>query len=482
MFKLPKNTANRARLLEQLMETGAKLLDADAGSILLLDSESGRLCFMAATGEKKDQLMSFFLKPGQGIAGHVVMEGKSVVVNDAAGDGRWYRRISESMGVRTQSIACAPLRLNGLTVGVIEFIHNGDGKVFRDEDIEILTSISELAVFAVKKTFTAAYEISMPPPLLDVGSHRKKIIGTSPQLLKAVEIAEKAAPTDASVLLMGESGVGKELMARLIHENSRRFGRPLISINCAAIADNLLESELFGHEKGSFTGASYRGLGKFELADSGTLFLDEVGEMTPNMQKKLLRVLQEGRFFRVGGRREKFVDVRIIAATNKDLIDDVNNGVFRQDLYYRLNIVPIRVPPLRDRTADIPLLMPHILKNLCSRLKKPIPVVTQEATRLLMQYQWPGNIRELSNVLERALILDRNKILDTDDFQMTEELSQISLTPNSNMGYREAVDAFKRSYLADALRMNDGSRIRTARELKLQRSYLSRLLKKHDVV
>ena len=481
MLKIMQNTEIRADLLERVMETGADLLGADAGSLLLLDSDSERLHFMVATGEKKDQLTRFILKPGQGIAGHVVMEGRSMVVNDAAGDGRWYRRISESIGVKTQSIACAPLQLNGLTVGVVEFIHNGDGKIFQPEELKILQSISEMAAFAVKKACCLPELPHLRVPVTDVTPNRKRIIGKSPLLLEAVAMAEKAAPTDSGILITGESGVGKELMARLVHEKSKRHGRPLININCAAIPDTLLESELFGHEKGSFTGASYRSVGKFELADGGTLFLDEIGEMTPNMQKKLLRVLQEGKFYRIGGTQEKSVDVRVVAATNRNVLREVQNGEFRRDLYYRLNVVPVHIPPLRKRTEDIPEILDHFLGELSVRMGLVQPSVTKKAKQRLMQYHWPGNIRELKNMVERALILDSDGILDSDDFHMPEDRVSLAEISIQGLGFKEAVDSFKAHYLEDALRSVKGSRVEAAKRLKLQRTYLSRLLKKHGV-
>ncbi len=456
-------------------------MEADAGSLLLLDSESERLYFIAATGCKKEELEKHSLKPGQGIAGHVVMEGKSLVVNDTAGDGRWYRRISESMGVRTQSIACAPLKSNGLTIGVVEFIHNGPGKMFRSEDLAVLAYISELAAIAVDKAFVKDSRPQVGAYKLDAFPKDKLIIGKNPALLDAIAIAEKAAPTDASVLITGESGVGKELMACLVHKRSKRFERPFVSMNCAAIPDTLMESELFGHEKGSFTGASYRGIGKFELADGGTLFLDEIGEMPPNMQKKMLRVLQEGKFYRIGGKSERSVDVRVVSATNKDVVEDVENGVFRKDLYYRLNIVPIHVPPLRERPEDIPEIAGYFLKKLCARMERSEPSITERAMNLFMRHKWPGNVRELRNMIERSLILDTDGVLDADDFQISPREPRIFSFPSISLAYKDAMDSFRKQLVSDALRAANGSRIEAARRLKLQRTYLSRLLKKYDL-
>jgi DNA-binding NtrC family response regulator len=231
------------------------------------------------------------------------------------------------------------------------------------------------------------------------------MIGNSPEMRKIYQVVEQAAPTGAAVLIMGESGTGKELVAQTIHQLSPRAGFPFIAINCAAIPETLLESEIFGHEKGAFTGASDRRAGCFELADRGTLFLDEIGEMTPTTQVKLLRVLQEQKFRRLGGRHEQTVDVRVIAATNIDPLEAVQKGKLREDLYYRLNVFAMRLPPLRERREDLPLLVQAFIAEFNARNQKSIAAVDHEAMRILEQFSWPGNVRELRNVIERATIL-----------------------------------------------------------------------------
>jgi DNA-binding NtrC family response regulator len=231
------------------------------------------------------------------------------------------------------------------------------------------------------------------------------MIGNSPEMRKIYQVIEQAAPTSASVLITGESGTGKELVAQTIHRLSPRAGQPFVAINCAAIPETLLESEIFGHEKGAFTGAADRRQGCFELADRGTLFLDEIGEMTPTTQVKLLRVLQERRFRRLGGRNEQSVDVRVIAATNIDPLEAVQKGKLREDLFYRLNVFAMSLPPLRDRKEDLPLLVQAFIHEFNGRNQKAIAAVDQPAMRLIEQYNWPGNVRELRNVIERATIL-----------------------------------------------------------------------------
>jgi len=247
---------------------------------------------------------------------------------------------------------------------------------------------------------------------LDANPRRfEQIIGSSPALESVLEQVERVAPTDSTVLIQGETGTGKELIARAIHNLSARCGRPFIKLNCAAIPFDLLESELFGHEKGAFTGAIAQKVGRFELADKGTLFLDEVGDIPPGLQPKLLRVLQEQEFERLGSTRTHQVDVRLVAATNRNLLDMVKRNEFRSDLYYRLNVFPIPLPPLRERREDIPALVEHFVEIYARRMNKPIEHIPPETMSTLVSHHWPGNIRELQNFIERSVILTSGNAL-----------------------------------------------------------------------
>jgi two-component system response regulator HydG len=245
---------------------------------------------------------------------------------------------------------------------------------------------------------------------------RREIVGTSLAWRRTMEIVMQAAPSEATVLLLGESGTGKELLARAIHDNSARAGRPLVPVNCAALPESILEAELFGYEKGAFTGAAGRREGRFEAAHGGTLFLDEIGEIPPHVQVKLLRVLQEGEIERLGGSgRAVPVDIRLVAATNKDLRREVREGRFREDLYYRLNVISVPIPPLRDRRDDIPLLVEHFIQVYRQKNGKPVVGCTRRALELLAAYSWPGNVRELENAVERAVVLSRSPMIGEDD-------------------------------------------------------------------
>jgi transcriptional regulator with GAF, ATPase, and Fis domain len=240
----------------------------------------------------------------------------------------------------------------------------------------------------------------------------EEIVGQSPALITVLENVRRVGPTDASVLITGETGTGKELIARAIHSSSARKNKPLIKVNCAALPTGLVESELFGHERGAFSGAITKHVGRFELAHGGTIFLDEVGEIPLEVQVKLLRVLQEREFERVGGHSPIKADVRVIAATNRDLLKAMREGSFREDLYYRLNVFPIELPPLRRRTGDVPLLVRFLIQKFCTRIGKRIESIDPETMRRLANYHWPGNVRELENVLERAVILSSGNVLD----------------------------------------------------------------------
>jgi len=284
----------------------------------------------------------------------------------------------------------------------------------------------------------------------------------------------KTAPTSGRVLITGENGTGKELVARAIHEQSKRARAPFIKLNCAAIPSELIESELFGHEKGAFTGATKDRRGKFEQADGGTLFLDEVGDMNPSAQAKVLRVLQEGELERVGGAETIKVDVRVIAATNKDLVAESAAGRFREDLYYRLNVVPIHMPPLRDRKDDVPALIDHFLQMTCARDERRVKKVSSAAVTLLMQHEWPGNVRELKNVVERMVILtgDADVIGEGDVRDALPSVKPVKTAYQQGTPFKDLVAAAEREIILAALEAHDNHVSNTAKDLQLERSHL----------
>ena len=310
---------------------------------------------------------------------------------------------------------------------------------------------------------------------------RTEIIGENPEMAAILESVRKVAPTPARVLIMGENGTGKELIARSVHELSTRSKEPFVEVNCAAIPEELIESELFGHEKGAFTGATSRRVGKFELADGGTLFLDEVGDMSAGAQAKVLRVLETSELTRVGGTETMKVDVRVIAATNRDLLKESQSGSFREDLFYRLNVVPITVPPLRKRVSDIPLLVNHFLDQTAVDLGQRPKKLSKRAMAVLTEYNWPGNIRELKNLVERLVILTTDPTIEADDlppFGPAKPLEDQYFDLDTYTDFRDAVE---KEFFMQKLKAHGYNVSKTARRLGMQRSNLYKKLEKYDI-
>ncbi len=333
---------------------------------------------------------------------------------------------------------------------------------------------------------------------LSKGGWQEGIVGSSPVLRRIIDQARAVAETSATVLITGESGTGKEMLARFIHNISPRARAPFIACNIAALPESLVESELFGHEKGAFTGANTRRQGRFELADTGTLFLDEIGELTPAMQVKLLRVLQERQFERLGGKQLLTVDIRVIAATNRDLEQMVEASQFRADLYYRLNIVNLELPPLRERPDDIPILATHFAAKAAAKHGKRTPTFTPPLVNRLLAYRWPGNIRELENVVERAVVISPSPVLDENlvPEKVLNQANTVQLTPAQTaapqleldggilppeLSFETAIQNFKRQLVRQALRECNGSRSEAAHRLKISRQYLHRLINELNV-
>jgi DNA-binding NtrC family response regulator len=306
------------------------------------------------------------------------------------------------------------------------------------------------------------------------------LVSKSPHMVEIFDLVREIASQRSTVLVQGESGTGKELVARAIHFSGDRGRGPFLGVSCAALAETLLESELFGHEKGSFTGAVAQRRGKFELADGGTLFLDEIGDISPKLQVDLLRVLQERRFFRVGGSTEIAVDVRVIAATHRDLAAAVREGTFRDDLYYRLNVINIRIPPLRERREDIPLLAQEFVDRLSPELSKEVTDISEEALRLLMDHDWPGNVRQLENAVERAIVTCKTRTLTAEDFAFlrppaTERRSELGLPAGLTL------QEIEKEYIAATLRRTEGNVKEAAASLGIDRSTLYEKIKRYDI-
>jgi len=310
---------------------------------------------------------------------------------------------------------------------------------------------------------------------------RGKIVGESREMNQLFNKIEKVGPSDVTVLVQGESGSGKELVAKEIHKISSRKNRPMITMNCAALPETLIESELFGHEKGAFTGATERRLGKFELADKGTIFLDEIGDMSPNTQAKVLRVLQEQSFERLGGTETLRVDVRLISATHKDLLKEIKEGNFREDLYYRLKVVEISLPPLRNRREDIIILAENFIQYFSDKHRKNVKSISNDAVKIFTKYSWPGNVRELQNVIESAVVMANAETLEISDFPEEISNSDINRSFDYNLPFRDAkkivVDTFERNFVSRKLAENNGNISKTAEALGMHRQSLQQKIK-----
>ncbi len=468
------------QLLELIIETATRMMDAKASSLLLLDPRTKKLYFKVATGAKKEDVKRFEIELGQGIAGYVAQTGESLLIPDVSKDPRWYKEISESIGFRTRSIACVPLKVMDEIIGVVEIIDKADGRSISNDDLKILSVFADLAALAIgnaRKIEHNKREINDLRRELDL---KYELVGESKALRKVISDAVKVANSKTSTLISGESGTGKELLARLIHRVGARRDMPMIVLNCAALPETLLEDELFGHEKGAYTGAASQKIGKFELADGGTIFLDEIGEMSPGMQSKLLRILQEGVFYRVGGNDSIPVDVRVISATNRNIAEDVEEGRFRQDLYYRLNVVQIHMPTVRERKEDIPFLAQYFLDLFKKERGLPTLTISKKAMDAMLQYDWPGNVREMKNAIERAVVMGNgNEIL-------MEDLPQFATKPgypglNVGISLKEAIDIFKKEFIELNLSHTSGNRSLAAKNMGIQRTYLSRLISKYHL-
>jgi Nif-specific regulatory protein len=375
-----------------------------------------------------------------------------------------------------KTLLAVPLVVLDRKVGVL-YLDRQDMRARFDEDhLQLATAIAAMAAAALDNAVRIE-RLESENQRLQAEIHiEHQMVGESARMREVYQFIAKAAPTDSTVLLRGESGTGKELVARAIHGNSRRANQPFLAINCAAITDPLLESELFGHEKGAFTGAITQKKGKLEVADGGTLFLDEIGELSPPVQAKLLRVLQGRQFERVGGVRPIRVDIRLIAATNKDLEEAIRDGAFRQDLYYRLNVLSLLLPPLRDRREDISLLASYFASKYADKSRRKLIGISPEARACLMNYHWPGNVRELENAIERAVVLG------SADYILPEDLPETVLEAETGGGavvakYHEAIRQTKKHLIVQAMEQAGGNYTDAARILGVHPNYLHRLIR-----
>jgi Nif-specific regulatory protein len=455
------------RLLELALET----IPAERAIVLLFDTETAEPASSFAL-DRRGATAPFGVS--RTLVERIVAEGTAVLANDVPeGAGDW-RGVESVAAARLQSLIAAPLTGDKGRVGVLYLDTRNLGTRFDERHLDLLTAVAGIASAALANARLLEWlrqENERIEAALDTD-----MVGESPRMKEIGRLLARVAPTDSTVLLRGESGTGKEVAARSLHRGSRRASRHFVAINCATLSETLLESELFGHEKGAFTGAVDRKTGKIEAAEGGTLFLDEVGELPPKLQAKLLRVLQEREYERVGGSRPLKADVRVVAATNRDLEKAMREGTFREDLFYRLNVITLTLPALRERREDIALLASHFAALFSRRLGRRIAGFTPEARACLQRYGWPGNVRELANAIERALVLGEGELIRPEDLPETVLETAPAATAGPIGAYHESVNDFKRRLILDALDQAGGNVTKAAERLDLNPTYLHRLI------
>jgi Nif-specific regulatory protein len=502
--KLLGSSADLKEALSGCLRILHSFLGMRKGTVLLYDPSADALSIRVAHGMSAEEIARGRYQRGEGILGKVLQHGVPMAIPDIGQEPLFLNRTRsrDDFGDLPIAFIAVPIKAGGMTIGVLSADRLSGPGVSLERDVRILTIVASLLGQAANLHQLMAHEreglLEQARSLQQALRSRYRLgnmVGQGNRMREIFEAVERVAASRATVLLRGESGTGKELIARAIHFNSPRASGPFIRVNCASLPQNLLESELFGHEKGAFTGATAAKKGRFELADEGTLFLDEIGDLPPSLQVKLLRVLQERCFERVGGTRTVEVDVRIVAATHRNLEQAIAAGEFREDLYYRLNVVPIILPPLRERREDIPLLVEHVLAKANRENARKVRV-TGRALQRLVQYDWPGNVRELENVVERLVIMARRRLVLPEDlpFPLRSEVApEGDGPPNPGHANRprpsdgappapiQNLRDLERAQVCDALARANGIQADAARLLGITPRQIAYRLKKYGI-
>ncbi|HXI59985.1 MAG TPA: sigma 54-interacting transcriptional regulator [Polyangia bacterium] len=458
-------------LLEQLLDVMIQVSNADKGFLVLM--ESGEPVVKVARNLRRETISDAVSQLSDSILARVVKSRKPLIISDALSDSEFKNSLSV-VNLKLTSVMCVPLLERGNMLGIIYVGNDNVAQLFEETHLEVLTIFASQASLLIRNALLVN-ELQLDNRSLQERMERMRfgeILGSSPPMQEVFRKVQKVAATDISVLVTGETGTGKELIARELHNRSARAKGPFVTINCGAIPENLLESELFGHVRGAFTGAVSNKVGRFQAADRGTLFLDEIGEMPLSLQVKILRALQERVVVRVGDTNPETIDIRIIAATNRELEVEIKAGRFREDLYYRLNVVHLHLPPLRDRGDDIVVLARYMVSRYAPEYGGKVKGLTPNAIAAIKRHKWPGNIRELENRIKKAIVLCESTVIGPDDLGLTGDVLPQILT------LADAKDKFQREYINEVLARNQGNRTKTARDLGVDPRTIFRHLEK----
>lgn len=475
--------------IQPVLDTLATRMKMVRGSITILNRSTGEIFIEAAYGLTGSQIEKGRYKLGEGVTGRVIQMGMPMIVPKVSEEPLFLNKTGARKNLRKSDISfiCVPIKLGNETLGAISVDKLFQQNVRYEEDVRLLSIIASMLAQAIKirQSFYEEREQLVAENARLKAELRERfrpanIIGNSKAMQEVFDLIAQVARSDATVLIRGESGTGKELVAHAIHYNSSRADKPFIKVNCAALPETVIESELFGHEKGSFTGAIATRKGRFELANGGTIFLDEIGDLSPTTQIKLLRVLQEREFERVGGNETIRCNVRVIAATNRNLEQLMEKGSFREDLYYRLNVFPIHIPPLRERKSDIILLVDHFIEKYATLNHKKIQRISTPAIDLLMAYHWPGNVRELENCIERAVLLSTDEVIHSHHLPPSLQSAE-STNTRLHTTLQEALDNLERELILDALKSTKGNMAKAAKLLGITERIMGLRVQKHRI-
>ncbi len=485
LYEIARVLSSRDDIREQLkgvLDILSERLGMNRGMISVLDLQSGEVWLdVAKEVEINGEKITYRL--GEGITGKVAQTGRPMAIANLGKETHFLDRTGarRSLNRKELSFLCVPIFYRGKVVGILSADKLSREVEDLDKELDLLSSVAELLGKVVYFRAVEEENRKLRKRLATATRPRTDIIGRSKGISNVLKLIDQVSETDTTVLIYGETGTGKELVAKAIHENSTRAKGPLIKVNCAAMPESLLESELFGHEKGAFTGAISRRKGCFQEADGGTIFLDEIGELSPMAQAKLLRVLQEKEIQPVGSSRTIKVDVRVLAATNKDLEEEVSQGNFRSDLYYRLNIFPIYIPPLRERGSDILLLADFFVNKYSQVFKKDIKRISTSAIDMLMSYHWPGNVRELENCIERAVLLAEGNTIESHHLPPSLQIKSKNDKGRFRGKFDILVSNFEKDLIIDALKESGGNQSAAAKILGTTKRIIQYKIKKYNI-